>query len=85
MLTAYHWIELGVLDGGVGEETEEAEGFCSLMKGATVSTGQTFKSSQGQDHQPKNTHGRTHGSSYVAENGLVGHQWEERPFVPEGV
>ncbi|KRY62299.1 hypothetical protein T4D_1687 [Trichinella pseudospiralis] len=29
------------------------------------------------------THGGTHGSSctYVAEDGLVGHQWEEKPLV----
>ena len=31
-------------------------------------------SSWGLDHQPKNTHGVTHGA------GLVGHQWEERPL-----
>ena len=31
----------GVPDGGVGEGTEGAEGVCSPMEGATVSTGQT--------------------------------------------
>jgi hypothetical protein len=31
---------LGVLDGGVGEGTEGAEGVCSTLEGATVSTGQ---------------------------------------------
>jgi hypothetical protein len=32
----------------------------------------------------KKTHAGTHGSNcggYIAEGGLVGHQWEERPFM----
>ena len=33
------------------------------------------------DHHPKITYGRIHGpAAYVAEDGLVGHQWEERPL-----
>jgi hypothetical protein len=35
------------------------------------------------DHQPKSTHGGTCGpvapAANMAEDGLVGHQWEERP------
>jgi hypothetical protein len=51
------------------------------MEGATVSTGQNPWSTWGLDHQPKNTHGVTHGADkYMAEDGLVGHQWEERPL-----
>ena len=47
-----HWTELGVLDGGVGEGTEGAEGVCSPVWGATVSTGQApQRSSWGLDHQ----------------------------------
>lgn len=41
MLSANHWTECVVPDGGVGEGTEGAEGVCSPMEGATVSTGQT--------------------------------------------
>ena len=51
------------------------------MEGAIVSTGQICWSSQGLDHQPKNTHGVTLAlATYVAEDGLVGHLWEERPL-----
>ena len=52
MLTANHWTEHRVPDGGVGEGTEGAEGVCSPMEGATVSTGQTPWSSWGLDYQP---------------------------------
>jgi hypothetical protein len=49
------------------------------MEGAAVSTGQTPLSFQGQDHQSKNTHEVTHvPATYVAEDDLVGHQWEKR-------
>ena len=34
-------LRTGAPDGGVGEGTERAERVCSLMEGATVSTGQT--------------------------------------------
>ena len=41
-----------------------------------------YQSSPGLDHQPKSTHGGTHSSAtYVAEDGLVGHQWKERPLI----
>jgi hypothetical protein len=51
------------------------------MEGTTVSTGQTPWSSLGLDHQPKNTHGATHGADHICgKNGLVGYQWEERPL-----
>ena len=35
------------------------------MEGTTVSTGQTPWSSLGLDHQPKNTHGATHGADHI--------------------
>jgi hypothetical protein len=63
MLEANHWTELEVPDGGVGEGTEGAEGFCSPVEGAIVSTGQTpflHWSSWGLDDQPKSTHGGTY-------------------------
>jgi hypothetical protein len=34
-----------------------------------VSTGQTSRSSQGLDHQPKSTHGATRGSGYICGRG----------------
>jgi hypothetical protein len=57
-------------NGGVGEGTEGAEGICSPTEGATVSTGQTPLSTQGLDHQPKNTHGATHGAGHIC-----GREW----------
>jgi hypothetical protein len=62
-------LSLGVLDGGVGERTEGAEGVCSPMEGAAVSTGQTPWCSQGLDQQPKSTHGGTHGTGHVCGRG----------------
>ena len=61
MLAANHWAECG----GVAKGTEGAEGVCSPMVEVTVSTGQTSLSSQGLDHQPKNTHGGTHGAGHI--------------------
>ena len=41
-----------------------------------------LKEPKGLRHQPKSTHGGTHGSAlYVTEVGLVRHQWEERFLV----
>jgi hypothetical protein len=40
------------------------------------------QSYQGLNHHPKRTHGDGETmapTAYVAEDGLVGHQWEERP------
>jgi hypothetical protein len=55
----------GVLDGGVGEGTEGAQGACSPMEGATVSIGQTPWSSWVLDHQPKSIHGAIHGTGHI--------------------
>ena len=77
MLTSNHWIELRVPDGEVGEGTEAAEGHCSPMEGATVSTGQTPRAPGDWT-----TNQRIHMEqpmvlgTYVAENGLVVHQWK---------
>jgi hypothetical protein len=70
-LSPNHWSECRVPDGGVGEGTEGAEGFCSPMEGATVSTGQTPWSSWGLDQQPNNTDGGTHGSSLICGRGWL--------------
>jgi hypothetical protein len=74
MLAAKHWTEHRVSDGGVGEGTEGAEGVCSPVVGATVSTGQTSQS--------WTTNQRVHMEGvYVAEDGLGGHQREEQFLV----
>ena len=68
--TAY--FECRVPNGRVGEGTEGAEGMCSPMGGATVSTGPT--------NQRVHMEGPRASATYVAEDGLVGHQWEEWPL-----
>jgi hypothetical protein len=45
------------------ERTQGVEGVCSSLGGTTIRTNQYPQSSQGLNHQPKNTHGGTHGSS----------------------
>jgi hypothetical protein len=87
MLTANHWTECGVPDGRVGEETEGAEGVCSPMEGATVSTGQTPPPGAPRDwttNQRVHMEGPMALATYVAEDGLVGHQWEEKPLGLRG-
>jgi hypothetical protein len=75
----------GVPNGGVGEETKGAEGVCSPMEGATVSTGKTLWSSQGLDHQPKNTHGGTHDSGRICGRGCPWWTSVGEALGPEGV
>lgn len=53
----------------IQEGSEGAEVDCSPMGGATVPTSQTSRSSWELDHQPKSTHGRTHGSSCICGTG----------------
>ena len=84
MLAANYWTECRVPDGGVGEGTEEAEGVCSLMEGATVSTGQMPWSSWGLD-QRVHMEGPMALTAYVTEDGLVGHQWEDQPLGLRGL
>jgi hypothetical protein len=54
----------GVPSVGVRERTEGAEGVCIAR--TTVSSNQ---SSQGLNHQPRSTHGGTHGSSHICSRG----------------
>jgi hypothetical protein len=59
------------------DQREELEEGMKELKGiATMSTNQNTttppaQSSQGLNHQPESTHGRTHGSSCIAEDGIV--------------
>jgi hypothetical protein len=61
--------------------TEGAEGDCNPI-GRTISTNRINQSSQGLNHQLKSTQGGPMAPAiYVAEDGLIWHQWEERPLV----
>jgi hypothetical protein len=79
MLETYHWIEYWIPSEGVREGTEGAEEVCRPVEGATVSTGQ-IPGTPGD----MTTNQRAHMeepmalATYVAEDGLVGHQWEKR-------
>jgi hypothetical protein len=82
MLASNHWTEHRVLNGGVRERTEGAEGVCNPIKRTAMSTNQTTQISQELNYQQKNTHGGTHVSSHIhREDGLVGPQWKERSLV----
>jgi hypothetical protein len=84
MLTANLWTEHRVPSGGVGEGTEGAEGVCSPIEGATVSTGHTPWSSWETDQR---IHiGGTHGSGHI--RGRRGSCWTSvggEALGPEGV
>jgi hypothetical protein len=71
ILTANHWTEHGDHNGGVRERTEGVEGVSNSI-GRSISTNQSPPqppSSQGLNHQPKSTHGETHGSSCICSRG----------------
>ena len=68
MYVAKHWTEHGEHNGEVRARIEGAEGVCSPI-GRTISTNQTPQNSQGLNHQPKSTHGGTHGSSCISSRG----------------
>jgi hypothetical protein len=70
MLTAKYWIDHGDCNGGVRGRTKGAEGICNPIGRTTISTNQTPQSSQGLNHQPKSTHGETHGSIWMCSRGL---------------
>lgn len=70
---------------GVVKGTEGAQGFCSPIKGTIMSTGQNPhpppQSSQGPDHQTKNTHGGTQSAGLICgREWPFGHQCKERPL-----
>ena len=81
MLTANLWTEHRVPDGGVEEGTEGVEGVCSPMGRATVSIGQIPKAPRNWTiKQRVHMEGLMALAEYAVEDGLVGHQWEERPL-----
>ena len=72
-------LSMGVPNGRVRERSEGAEGVCNPIGGTTISTNQYPQSSQALNHQRV----LMAPVAYVAEDGLVRHQWVERSY--EGV
>jgi hypothetical protein len=73
-------------------ETEKKEKRLKKLKGFATSQEEHYqptrhphphpKNSQRLNHQPKSTHGGTHGSSHIcSSDGLARHQWVERLLV----
>ena len=71
------------MEEGGREVNEGAERVCSPVERTKVSMGHHPQNSQGLDHQPKCIYmeGPMALATYVAEDGLVGHQWEELSLV----
>jgi hypothetical protein len=66
MLTVY-WMDYRAPNGGGRENTQGAEGICNPIGGTTISTNQ-------------NPPELVSLAAYLSEDGLVGHQWKERPI-----
>jgi hypothetical protein len=66
---AIHWTEHRVPNEGARGSTQGAEGICSPIGGTTIWTNQYLQISLGLKHQPKETHGGTHGSSCICSRG----------------
>jgi hypothetical protein len=69
MLPANHCTEHGVPNGEVRERTKGVEDVGNPIGRTTISTNQTLQSSQGLNHQPKSTHGGSHGPSRICSTG----------------
>jgi hypothetical protein len=67
MLTVY-WMEHRAPNEGAQGNTQGTKGVCNPIGGTTILTNQ---------YPPE----LVSLAAYVAEDGLVGHQWEERPLV----
>jgi hypothetical protein len=68
MLTVSYWMEHRVPNGGTRESTQGAEGVCNPIKGTAIST---------KPVPPE----LVSLAAYVAEDGLIGRHWEERPLI----
>ena len=68
MLTVIYWMENRAPNEGARESTQEAKGACNPIVGTTIWTNQ---------YPPE----LVFLVAYVAEDGLVGHQWEEKSLV----
>jgi hypothetical protein len=82
MLTANHWTENMVSNEEVRENIEEAEGVCNPKEEQPYQPTRHPQIFQRLNHQPKRTMKRPRApADYVAEDGLIWHQWEGRPLV----
>jgi hypothetical protein len=70
MHTANHQTEHRDPNGGVRGRTEGTEGSCNPIGKAIISTNHIPQSSQELNHQPKSSHGETHGSSCICSREL---------------
>ena len=70
MHAAKHRTESKDHNGGVRVRTEGSERVCKHIGRTTISTNQTPQTSQRLNHQPKSTHGGTHGSGLICNIGL---------------
>ena len=70
MLTDSYWMEYKASNEGARESTQGAEGVCNPIGRTTIWTNQY--------PPPQELVSLV---AYVAEDGLVGHRWEERPLV----
>ena len=85
MLTANHWTDHGVPYGGDREGTERNEGICSPTEGASVNHPDCLNSQGLDTNQRIPMEGPMAPAAHVAEDdGLVEHQWEERPLGLRG-
>ena len=67
MLTIIYWMEHRAPNGGARESTQGAKGVCNPVGGTTIWTNQYPLELMSL-------------AAYVSEDGLVGHQWKERPI-----
>ena len=67
MLTVSYWMDHRAPNGGARESTQGAKGNCNPIGGTTIGTNQYPLELMSL-------------ATYVAEDGLVGHHWEERPL-----
>jgi hypothetical protein len=67
MLTVSYWMDHRAPNGGARDSTQVAEGNCNPMGGTTIWTNQWPLELVSL-------------AAYVSEDGLVGHQWKERPI-----
>jgi hypothetical protein len=69
MLTAIYWTEHRVPTEVARKRTQGIKRVCSPVGGTTIWNNQYPQSSLGLNHQPKKTHGGTHGSSCICSKG----------------
>jgi hypothetical protein len=79
MLTAKHWTEHGDPNEGVREKSEGAQSVCNLVERTTLSTNQSLPAISRTKPPIKDRPMAP--VSYVAEDDIVWHQCEEKPWV----